>query len=391
MKTGVPSHSTVETPGSDGKVHTLEVTYAPEIDRRGSVTGVVCMAMDKTEERIIERQRDQLAMAVEQSQMAVMITDPAGTIEYVNPGFERVTGYSFAEACGATPSILRSAETPITFYEAMWDSLLTEGRWAGIVRNRRKNGDLYWERASIAAVRDVHGEVVEFVKVAEDITSLVTTREQLELQLQRSSALLREVFHRSKNNLQIVSSSISLQMNSIDQSEQNDVLREFAARIHGLVMTIASAHDYLEIWDDPDRVTMSDYLESVIVRAASRTGIALETNLEPFVRSIAEAVPLAIAINEVVTAVAAISPAGGVLTIMGGAAETARAAVTGYRIVGHLTAIDETSAIPAGCPDAFTENITLASVLISDQVSGRLTFDGCDFAIEMPDYATSPG
>jgi PAS domain S-box-containing protein len=117
-----------------------------------------------------ERVRIRLAAAVEQAPEAVTITDLDGRIEYVNPAFERITGYSRAEAIGQNPRLLSSGRQEAAFYAAMWQTLL-EGRvWTSDVVNRRKDGSLYTVEALISPIRDETGEIGGYVSLQHDVT-----------------------------------------------------------------------------------------------------------------------------------------------------------------------------------------------------------------------------
>ena len=111
-----------------------------------------------------------LSMAVEQSPAAVVITGIDGSIEYVNPKFTRVTGYSLAEVLGENPRLLKSGKQPAEFYRDLWETIGRGEEWHGEFHNRKKNGELYWESASISPIRSPEGEVTHFVAVKEDIT-----------------------------------------------------------------------------------------------------------------------------------------------------------------------------------------------------------------------------
>lgn len=111
-----------------------------------------------------------LSHAIEHSPASVVITDTQGTIEYVNPQFERVTGYTAKEAIGQNPRILKSGELPDEEYRKLWKIIQKGGVWRGEFHNKRKNGELYWEAASISGVRNQDGEITNFVAVKEDIT-----------------------------------------------------------------------------------------------------------------------------------------------------------------------------------------------------------------------------
>jgi PAS domain S-box-containing protein len=111
-----------------------------------------------------------LSVAVEQSADAVVITDAAGAIEYVNPAFEQVTGYSSGEAVGQNPRILKSGVQGPAFYAAMWAALSSGSSFLGDLTNRRKDGSLFQEEAVISPIRDETGVITSYVAVKRDVT-----------------------------------------------------------------------------------------------------------------------------------------------------------------------------------------------------------------------------
>jgi len=125
---------------------------------------------DITEQRRIQDQYAKLARAVEQSPSVVTITDRDGVIEYVNPKFTALTGYLPEEIIGKTSSVLKSGETNPEEYHALWETIMHGREWRGEFHNRKKNGDLYWESASISPIRNAEGEITHFIAVKEDIT-----------------------------------------------------------------------------------------------------------------------------------------------------------------------------------------------------------------------------
>ena len=126
--------------------------------------------IDITRRKQSEEDRLKLQTAVEQSANTVVITDPCGNIEYVNPAFEKSTGYSAAEALGKNPRVLKSGSHDAVFYESLW-AVIRSGRiWRGQIHNRRKDGSLYWESATISPVLDGQGEIAAFIAIKEDIT-----------------------------------------------------------------------------------------------------------------------------------------------------------------------------------------------------------------------------
>ena len=114
------------------------------------------------------------------TQEAIMMTDACANIVAVNPAFERITGYSEAEAMGQNPRFLRSGRQDAAFYRAMWDSLEQRGQWRGEIWNRRKNGEIFPEHTSISAVRDDAGKLTAYVSVSSDLSALKAAHNQLD-------------------------------------------------------------------------------------------------------------------------------------------------------------------------------------------------------------------
>lgn len=120
--------------------------------------------------KIDEDRLRKLSYAVAQSPASIVITDTQGRIEFINPKFTRVTGYSADEIIGKTPAILKSGETPSTVYHELWDAIEHGSEWEGVFHNRRKDGELYWERAHIGPIKDEHGVITNFIGIKEDIS-----------------------------------------------------------------------------------------------------------------------------------------------------------------------------------------------------------------------------
>jgi PAS domain S-box-containing protein len=113
----------------------------------------------------------QLSRAVEQSPASIVITNPAGDIEYVNPKFIEVTGYTVAEVLGKNSRVLKSGEKSPEAYRELWQAISAGQEWRGEFHNKKKNGELFWESASISPIRDPAGRVTHYVAVKEDITA----------------------------------------------------------------------------------------------------------------------------------------------------------------------------------------------------------------------------
>ncbi len=141
--------------------------------------------IDITERKRAEGELRKLSLAVEQSPATVVITDVQGNIEYVNPKFTQLTGYTLEEAKGQNPRILKSGLVPAATYEELWKTVLSGGEWRGEFANRKKNGELYWESASIVPIRDSGGAITHLLAVKEDITERKEAEEALRRSEQR--------------------------------------------------------------------------------------------------------------------------------------------------------------------------------------------------------------
>lgn len=148
----------------------LEWVDTAIVDDEGQVVSIVGVGRDITERKETEDKLRQLNEAIEQSPVSVVITNAEGNIEYVNPKFCQITGYSTAEIMGQNPRLLKSDHHPPIFYERMWAALTRGETWQGELCNKKKNGELYWELASIVGVKNAAGTITHYVAVKEDIT-----------------------------------------------------------------------------------------------------------------------------------------------------------------------------------------------------------------------------
>jgi len=138
-----------------------------------------CAFRDVTEERVLLKEQQQLYHAMEQSGEAVVITDAAGTIEYVNTAFEEITGYTKAEIIGENPRILQSGEHDEEFYRKLWDTISNGETWEGRFINLRKSGEQYHEESIISPVKDSQRNIINYVAVKRDISDKLHLESQL--------------------------------------------------------------------------------------------------------------------------------------------------------------------------------------------------------------------
>ncbi|MFC1537368.1 PAS domain S-box protein [Gemmatimonadota bacterium] len=131
-----------------------------------------------------------LTRAIEQSPATVVITDTEGNITYVNPKFEEITGYSAEEALGNNPRVLKSGVLNEEVYKELWEKISSGESWEGELCNKKKSGELYWEHAFIAPVKNEQGETNHYVAVKEDITGRKEVEQQLRKSQNRMSRIL---------------------------------------------------------------------------------------------------------------------------------------------------------------------------------------------------------
>lgn len=181
---GIPVNLTIKN--TQGRQIPVENKTSVMKDDNGNISGIVWAFTDQTKKREAENKLRKLSQAVEQSPATIVITDLDGNIEYVNPKFTETTGYSYDEAMGQNPRILKSGHTSSEEYKGLWETISAGDEWRGELLNNKKNGEQYWEAASISPMLDKEGNITHYLAVKEDITE----RKKTERELQESQARL---------------------------------------------------------------------------------------------------------------------------------------------------------------------------------------------------------
>jgi two-component system, cell cycle sensor histidine kinase and response regulator CckA len=204
-----PVELNVERP--EGGKATLEATLRLVKQQQVHV-GLECIARDITERKRMEGKLRQLSRAIEQCPTAIFLTTIKGEIEYANPKFTKLTGYSAEEIIGQNARILRSGETSPQVYSDLWDTILAGGEWQGEIHNRKKNGEYFWVHSSISPITNQEGVITHFLAISEDITE----RRQLEDRLRHAQKmesvgqLASGVAHDFNNILTVIQGHASL-------------------------------------------------------------------------------------------------------------------------------------------------------------------------------------
>ncbi len=215
----------------DGSVITCEWYNSALIDPSGELVSTQSLVLDINKRKQAEEDRLRLATAIDQSGEMVIVTDREGTIQSVNPAFERITGYSREEIIGQNPRILKSGGQDALDYRELWDTLTAGRTWKGRLVNRRKDGSLFDEEATISPIRDLSGEITHYVAVKRDITEKLKTERMLS-QAQRMEAvgtLAGGIAHDFKNILGAISGFAEMSLMKIPGDSR---IRHYLEQIH---------------------------------------------------------------------------------------------------------------------------------------------------------------
>jgi len=229
---------------ADGSLRDVEV-FSNRIELEGKDI-LYAIIHDVTARILAENQLQKLSVAVEQSPAIVVITDPEGNIEYVNPAFTLVTGYSTEEATGQNPRILKSGLMPPSVYEELWKTILSGNVWYGELQNKKKNGELYWDQAVISAIRNKKNVITNFVAVKVDITEqkkmfaeLIAAKQKAEESDRLKSAFLANISHEIRTPMNGILGFAQLlkepHLTGEEQTDYIDLIQQSGVRMLNLI------------------------------------------------------------------------------------------------------------------------------------------------------------
>lgn len=194
--------------GQGDKQRWIGITISPLQDGKGRPVGHLIIIRDITARKKAEQQVRQLSRAVEASPTSIIITDIHGNIQYANPKFTEVTGYSVEEVLGKNPNFLKTDQTPAETHRELWETISAGREWRGEFCNRKKNGEIFWELASISPIEDNDGNIQFYVAIKEDITDQKHTQDALRIAYDQAleasrakSQLLAKVSHELRTPL----------------------------------------------------------------------------------------------------------------------------------------------------------------------------------------------
>jgi PAS domain S-box-containing protein len=273
---GVSSSYDLTMIRKDGGRITVKVSAVPRRDEQDNVIGTIAVVSDISVEKEREVELLKLKGAVEASPTSIVITDSEGTIEYVNPKFSELTGYSSEEAIGANPRILKSGKTPRSVYDNLWRTIKSGEIWRGRFVNKKKNGELYWEDAWISPIRRASGDTTHFVAVKEDITKRVIAEEKLRYSYQDLELYASFLSHDMRNDLQVLMNHAEAAMMLIDSE----------ARAYEYIKIVQAASErmvnLLDVFGRPAEEDETDIIKIIkhTARTAEKTHSGLRVALE---------------------------------------------------------------------------------------------------------------
>jgi len=292
----------------DGRRLWVKVTVAPRLDTAGNVKGMLGIGEDVTGEIDALRQSERreremrlLAFTLDCARDGFCVTDLQQTILHVNQSLCQMYGYQEEELVGRTIDLLRSPSVPPEQVREI--ALRTQhGGWSGELMQRRKNGEEFPADLSTSVVRNDDGEPVARVTVARDISERRKAEQQIRASLNEKEILLKEIHHRVKNNLQVITSLLNLQSSKEDHPQTAAVLRESQNRIRSMALV----HEELYRSRDLARVDLSSYIGKLAsglfrVFASPSSEIGLQIEVRDVFLPVDTAIPCGLILNELIS------------------------------------------------------------------------------------------
>ncbi len=186
-------------------------TIAKIIVENNKFAGAVLVSREITQRKKAEEEMRKLKQAIDQSSASIVITDINGNIEFVNPRFTEITGYNFSEVIGQNPRVIKSNKQSKEFYKKLWDTISKGQDWKGELLNKRKNGELFWETATISPIKDNDGKITHYVGIKDEITE----KKKMEEELENHRLHLEDLVKERTEELDIQNKFLSTLLNTI--------------------------------------------------------------------------------------------------------------------------------------------------------------------------------
>ena len=258
------------------------------IFKKGNLIKSIGTIQDITQQYESQVELHKLKKVIEQSPISIVITDTKGQLEYVNPGFCKVTGYSYEEAIGQNSNILQTGYTTKQEYEKLWQNISQDKIWKGTFKNKRKNGEKYWETATIIPIDNGDGKIINYLGIKQEITKEVHLKQEIkdqeEIMIAQSrhaamGEMISMIAHQWRQPLSIISMAsnnilVDIEFDSIELNSLKETSLEIIEQTQELSKTIDDFRDFFK----PNKNIEVILIQDVIQEALQIMGKALENN-----------------------------------------------------------------------------------------------------------------
>lgn len=253
IETGLPILNQEELITNNNGIHRwLLTSKIPFTDENNKIIGLIGIGLDITDLKISQEKILKLSKGIEQSPVSIEITDTNGIIEYVNPQFCNVTGFTPEEVIGQHARILRSNQMPSHAYDDLWETLQAGNIWHKELLNKRKDGSLFWESVTLTSIRNEKGIITNYIAIKENITErkqmeaeLIQAKEKAEESDQLKSAFLANMSHEIRTPLNsIIGFSELLGDPDFDQEQKNEFIQTIVDNGNSLLLIISDIMDF---------------------------------------------------------------------------------------------------------------------------------------------------
>lgn len=245
----------------DGSMFWNRVTVSPVRNEDGTVTHFLGFQEDISAEKIYKHEKTLFEAHAEASSQVMFLTDREGVIEYVNPAFERVTGYSAEEAIGEDPSILKSNRHDDEFYEDLWNTIEAGETWEATLTNRTKSGEYYQTKQTILPITDDRGDITNFAAIEQDITEEQLTSQVLDV-------LNRVLRHNVRTSINVIDGYTDLLAGDLDEAEQKTAIRTIRDRttaLEKISQQTSAIRNLLDGHEDPSPLPLAS-IEDIVAQ-----------------------------------------------------------------------------------------------------------------------------
>jgi len=293
---------------ADGSEFDIEVNGEFIRNPEGKPTQLIFIIRDISRRKRAEKEKHDadmllrtLSVAIDQSPVITVITDTAGNIEFVNPKFSEITGYGPEEVIGKNPNLLKSGFTPESQYRELWETIISGRNWQGTFHNRKKNGELYWESASISPVKNESGTITHFLALKEDITERKLADEKIKSLLSEKELILREVHHRIKNNMSTIYGLLSLQSGTMNDDAAVAALNDAGNRVKSMMLLYTKLYQSSDFNEMSAAAYIPSLIDEIIANFPNRNSVRVVKDIGEFILDTKRLQPLGIIIYELIT------------------------------------------------------------------------------------------